>query len=472
MLINGVLVSGGVKFVADAVNLGDPYFSNVALLTNTSATNNLTNNTLLDSSVNNITITNNGRIPQGTFSPFPIVASTPYSALSNGGSAYFDGSTMYFNMASNAAFSFGTADFTVECWIYTGAPPGGGVTKDKWIFGDWSIAAPYILCFLHNATNKLGFFNGIDATGTSSTAVPTNTWTHCAWVRQGNVVSFYINGVASGSATFSTSRSFAQAAPYVGKNPSANDRYFPGFIASLRITKSAVYTSGFTPSTTPLTALANTTFLVNFTNAGIYDTSKSTNILSTLNSAKTSNAQTNFAGYTSILFNSGTSDSIVWGSGLTFGTGNFTIEGWVYTSTSSSSMGIIGFCDSTPTNANTSFRINTNTGKLNSIACSGTTAYTCASASNLPTSSWVHIAFVRNGSTLTQYINGTADGTSTIGASSVNDSTAQLFALGKQGLMTSNYWNGYLQQFRITKGVARYTSNFTPPTQPFLSYGT
>jgi hypothetical protein len=28
-------------------------------------------------------------------------------------------------------------------------------------------------------------------------------------------------------------------------------------------------------------------------------------------------------------------------------------------------------------------------------------------------------------------------------------------------------WNGWIDEFRVTKGAALYTSNFTPPTAPF-----
>ena len=35
------------------------------------------------------------------------------------------------------------------------------------------------------------------------------------------------------------------------------------------------------------------------------------------------------------------------------------------------------------------------------------------------------------------------------------------------GLSGANQLNGYIDEFRVTKGVGRYNSNFTPPTEPF-----
>ena len=78
---------------------------------------------------------------------------------------------------------------------------------------------------------------------------------------------------------------------------------------------------------------------------------------------------------------------------------------------------------------------------------------------------WHHIAVVRSGSTLTTYVDGTSRGTDTI--SLAMSPTSADVEIG-QGVYTSSYpYEGYLDDIRITKGVARYTSNFTPPTASF-----
>ena len=87
----------------------DPNFENVTLLLTGDGTNGAQNNTFLDSSTNNFTITRNGNTTQGTFSPFS----------QTGWSNYFDGSGDYLTTATSASgFSFGTGDFTIEFWMY------------------------------------------------------------------------------------------------------------------------------------------------------------------------------------------------------------------------------------------------------------------------------------------------------------------------------------------------------------------
>jgi hypothetical protein len=77
---------------------------------------------------------------------------------------------------------------------------------------------------------------------------------------------------------------------------------------------------------------------------------------------------------------------------------------------------------------------------------------------------WVHLALVRNGTSFTQYINGQAAGTGT----SSNSFTRSALAIGcTPGTF---FLNGYIDDLRITKGVARYTANFTPPTAPFPDF--
>lgn len=79
---------------------------------------------------------------------------------------------------------------------------------------------------------------------------------------------------------------------------------------------------------------------------------------------------------------------------------------------------------------------------------------------------WAHIAVVRSASTITLYLNGVSIGSV---ASSVNltGTTGSLW-VGTTGDTTAGgAINGYIDDLRITKGVARYTANFTPPTAPF-----
>jgi hypothetical protein len=89
-----------------------------------------------------------------------------------------------------------------------------------------------------------------------------------------------------------------------------------------------------------------------------------------------------------------------------------------------------------------------------------------SSTTALPTNSWSHIAFVKTGSTGTIYVNGVASGSSNI------QGTPQ--SLASQPFTIGRVWGqsivGFVDEVRITKGVARYVSNFTPPTAAFARH--
>ena len=82
------------------------------------------------------------------------------------------------------------------------------------------------------------------------------------------------------------------------------------------------------------------------------------------------------------------------------------------------------------------------------------------------TTSFHHIAAVRHGTNMTIFIDGVNNGSISIGTIASNNSTRQL-GIGREGEYTQDYLNGYLDEFRISKGIARWTSNFTPPAEAY-----
>ena len=95
----------------------------------------------------------------------------------------------------------------------------------------------------------------------------------------------------------------------------------------------------------------------------------------------------------------------------------------------------------------------------------GLSPYTLLTVGGRVNNQWQHIAVVRSGSTITIYVNGVSQGTL---SNSTNWSDSNLRISGFVDTQSSIYaYYGYLDDFRITKGIARYTSNFTPPTAAF-----
>jgi len=91
----------------------------------------------------------------------------------------------------------------------------------------------------------------------------------------------------------------------------------------------------------------------------------------------------------------------------------------------------------------------------------------CTEATAGTTGAWVHYALTRSGSTVTLWRGGVS---SASGSNAADLSVSKVFAIGGYGSDSGalgQAFNGYIDDFRVTKGVARYTATFTPPTSAF-----
>lgn len=88
-------------------------------------------------------------------------------------------------------------------------------------------------------------------------------------------------------------------------------------------------------------------------------------------------------------------------------------------------------------------------------------------AANVTVGQWNHVAMTRQGSTVYAFLDGNLVGTDSISGAIRN--TAQPLRIGAfdTPVFNASYLDGYIDSVRITKGVARYTASFTPPTEPF-----
>jgi hypothetical protein len=399
------------------------------------------------------TITANGSPTVVAFSPFNPTAS--WSAATNGGSGYFDGSGDYLTGPTNTATAFNlTGDFTIESWCYFSSVSTAfaGILSyaDSSGFNGWEL--------INNAgTVYFRFLTGSAGAGqvTASSSITTNQWYHIAVSRSGSTITLYINGYSVGTVTYSSSQSSSSsfikvAADRIGSTLST------GYLSNIRVVNgTAFYTSNFTPPTAPLTAITNTSLLLNFTNAGIYDAT-SKNDLETVGNAQISTTQSKWGG-SSISFD-GTGDWLLIPDQppQRIGTGNFTVEMWVYRN-SSGTYGLAGKGTGT-------------TGWLVSLNSSNQVVFTYGSSTITSTgtvsaTTWTHIAVVREGTSTNQtkiYINGTNDGTGTV-STDFNQINSMYIGADRTGGSAAN---AYVQDVRITN-YARYTSNFTPPTAAF-----
>jgi hypothetical protein len=445
------LVKGTAIYTANFT----PSITPLTAITNTSLLT-CQSNRFVDNSSNNFTLTATGTPSAQPFSPF--APTSAYSTSVNGGSLLFDGNGDNLTVSDSTAFNFGTGNFTVEGWFYR----VGNNKIQTIIRGDNGTTTGVGLDISFNSSNTLQFnLNGGSTSITSATIAVTNaipsSWHHLAFVRNGNTWSIYVNGVSVASAT-NTSTVSNPTFYRVGGNSFSASFSFDGYASSFRIVKgTAVYTSNFTPPTAPLTAITNTSLLLNGTNAGIFDNAIKNN-LDTIGNAQVSTSVTKF-GTGSMSFD-GTGDWLTAPDtvNLQLGTGNFTIEGWVYLNAIGSARGFVSKGTST-----TGWSLGTNSS--NQVVFSHT-ATSFASTGTLAVSTWYFITVVREGTGSSQtkiYINGTNDGTGTV---STNFNQTNILYVGANRV-GGEALNGYIDDLRITKGVARYVANFTPPTAPF-----
>lgn len=112
------------------------------------------------------------------------------------------------------------------------------------------------------------------------------------------------------------------------------------------------------------------------------------------------------------------------------------------------------------------FQVN-NTLRAFSNKSDNSTAYICTSTGTITdTDTWHHIAYLRYINQMRLYIDGVLDGTADVTGITLMDS-AYKFAIGRIGEYASLYLNGRIDAFRFTKGLARWTANFTPPTEEY-----
>ena len=167
-------------------------------------------------------------------------------------SSYFNGSSQYLSVPTNAAFAFGTGDFTIECWVYPIAL-AGGATNQPLI--DFRNANQGVYPTLYISGSTVNYYTSGSNRITAGSTLSNNTWYHLAVVRISGSTKLYINGVQSGS-TYTDSNSYVQGPVSIANfNDGGGGYYINALISNARIVKgTGVYTGAFTPSTSPLTA--------------------------------------------------------------------------------------------------------------------------------------------------------------------------------------------------------------------------
>jgi hypothetical protein len=173
----------------------------------------------------------------------------------------------YITSSSNAVLGMGSGDFTAEAWIN----PSNWVNYSV-IFGTRNIANSTVAWSLGiDATGAVFFYTNGFSPITGAAAIPIGKWSHVAAVRSSGTVNIYINGSLAASAAIGSN--FTDQVFSIGGPVGGGSQFFTGGISNLRIVKgTAVYTANFTPPTSQLTSITNTSLLT-LQNATIVDNS-------------------------------------------------------------------------------------------------------------------------------------------------------------------------------------------------------
>jgi hypothetical protein len=228
---------------------------------------------------------------------------------------------------------------------------------------------------------------------------------------------------------------------------------------------SLVYTDTFTPPTAPLTAITNTQLLLNMADAQAIDSAAQNNLQLT-DDVKLSTAKAKF-GDTSMLFD-GSGRAYIEGSNVVdFGAGDFTVEMFVNVTAFSSSYPTLLDARNSNDVEGPIFTLFLNDDDKFAYFVDNSTRITAGSAASANT--WYHVAVCRSGTSTKLFIDGTQAG-STYSDSTVYTQPNDRCILGGYYDSADYDFNGYIDEVRISK-MARYTSNFTAPAEPFADKG-
>jgi hypothetical protein len=422
-------------------------------------------NRFIDDSSNNFTITTINSPSVQRFSPFEPTA--PYSTSVIGGSGYFDGSGDSLVTPTTGQFA-PAGDFTIGIWFYPLS------TKSfQQIIGNYSAVDSSLWIFeITNGTGINFYTNGGTVRISGASVIRPNAWNYISLVRSGSTLTGRVNGSTVGTYTQSGTFGSATRAINIGRGGASTDAgdYAVGYIADVELIDGTAVT---TVPTVPETPAAGTKLLLSFTNAGIPDLAMMNN-LETVGNAQVSTAQSKFGG-SSLAFD-GTDDRLVAATNpsYAFGTGDFTVEAWIYSNdVSSSEKGFVqtsatigGLSTTYTTGIYIGFGANGSGGSLNGglVANVGGTIIGSSTAV-LSTGVWYHVALTRSSGTARLFLNGNIHASATATA----NLTGQNICVG--GYYSTSYlYNGFINDLRITRGIARYVQPFTPPTQAFQTY--
>jgi hypothetical protein len=442
---------------------GDPNWNDVRLLFHADGANNSTSFT--NTTGNAITLSARGSA----------VVSTAQAKFGSGSLYVPSSGTDGLNINNAGSLLVFTGDYTIEFWMYFSS-----IATDSSVYVNHNGGDSYHAVNINSSSYSL-YFNTSSPTNITH-SLQANQWNHVAIVRSGSTVSAYTNGSRVGTAT--SSGTHGNASPSSARIASANDASY--YVDEFRVTAVARYSgesftvpigpypdstasSSVTPSGDPNWSDVVLLLHADGTGSTFTDSSLTPKTITANGNATQSTSQSKWGGKSAYFDGDADYLSIAAASGLNLGTGDWTIELWArcqdqnkeYPSWLATSGGWSSgsFAIQFDQNANQQKVVVAWNGGINNGIS------TIYSASTFSFNAWRHIAVVRSGSTLTLYVDGVSEASSSIISGAALDlAYGGSLRIGGSFDGNDSYINDFIDDIRVTKGVAR---TITVPIGPY-----
>jgi len=369
-------------------------------------------------------------------------------------------------------------DFWVRFSSLTGTQQLVTKRANSSLYAPFSIAIDNANVYFLSSSNGTSW--GMDMRWAYGANIVTGNWYHFAFVRNGSDWRFYLDGISRAFTTVSQTVMINTTNVTMGGLP---DGSFPlnGWIDELRVSKGvARWTSNFTPpaseyvfadltpTATSMLEDASTVSVLhmNGTDASTIFIDETGRSWTAMGNGQIDSAQSVFGGASALFDGSGDYLSTPNHTDFDFGSGNFTVDFWIKFNSLAGTQQLI------------SKRANPTLYGPFSIAIDSSYVYFVSSSNgaawgeyiqwsygtNIVTGNWYHFAFVRNGSDWGFYLNGVSRAFTTVSQTVMTNTTNVTIG----GLLDGSFsFNGWIDELRVSKGVARWTANFTPPASEY-----
>ena len=406
-----------------------------------------------------------------------------YRKSVHGGSVYWDGNGDQLQAANSNDLDPGSGDMTWEFWCYPTTTNANSTIACR-----WHITQGRSWLIYNYTSDRVGITFKVGGSQYSCGIVMSmkNTWNHVAIVKNAsdNTTKIWVNGKLKNSIGYGSSTWLDSTGPMsIGFNldNAPASWYYGGYIQDFNMTKRALYTDSEIPvPTSPVTLDSDCKISTSTNRHYIYDIAggyRHGQSIITPASALAVEGFAKFANEDSIKFD-GTTNSYLrvglnyhplrWMNDDELSSGTF--EAWIY-QTAQETAGAVNTAPCILGWGGTYLNFGINNTQLRFYYWTGSTNTIDPSGATISANTWHHVAFTNDSSNnLRIFLDGTLVHTisSFAGVAYASASNGEYIYLGTESQNVSSRFTGYIYNARITKGLARYTANFTPPTSKLI----